>query len=158
MLISPAYAQAAGGGSDTLMTFAPLVLIFVVFYFLLIRPQQKKAKTHREMLGNLRRGDRIVTNGGLIGKITRIPNEAELIIEIAEGIKVRVLRGMISEVSAKTERARDRKRDQEDEYDEDEDEIEEEEDYDDEDDDAEDGEDDDAKDEDGEDDKKAESK
>ena len=134
MLISPAYAQS-GGGLGGMESLLPLVLIFVVFYFLLIRPQQKKAKTHREMLGNLRRGDLIVTNGGLIGKIIRIPNEAELIIEIAEGVKVRVLRSMISEVSAKTERARDRKREQEDEYDEDEDEeeLEENEDYDDED-------------------------
>jgi preprotein translocase subunit YajC len=121
MLISPAYAQS-GGGFGGMESLLPLVLIFVVFYFLLIRPQQKKAKTHREMLGNLHRGDRIVTNGGLIGKITRIPNDAELIIEIAEGIKVRVLRGMISEVSAKTERVRDRKRDEEDEYDEEEEE------------------------------------
>ncbi len=132
MLISPAYAQS-GGGLGGMESLLPLVLIFVVFYFLLIRPQQKKAKTHREMLGNLRRGDLIVTNGGLIGKIIRIPNEAELIIEIAEGVKVRVMRGMISEVSAKTERARDRKREQEDEYDEDEEELEENEDYDDED-------------------------
>ena len=131
MLISPAYAQS-GGGLGGMESLLPLVLIFVVFYFLLIRPQQKKAKTHREMLGNLRRGDLIVTNGGLIGKIIRIPNEAELIIEIAEGVKVRVLRGMISEVSAKTERARDRKREQEDEYDEDEEELEENEDYEDE--------------------------
>ncbi len=128
MLISPAYAQS-GGGLGGMESLLPLVLIFVVFYFLLIRPQQKKAKTHREMLGNLRRGDQIVTNGGLVGKIIRIPNEAELIIEIAEGVKVRVLRGMISEVSAKTERARDRKREQEDEYDEDQEELEENEDY-----------------------------
>ena len=83
----------------------PLVLIFVVFYFLLIRPQQKKAKVHREMLGNVRRGDRIVTNGGLIGTITRVPNETELIIEVAEGVKVRVLRGMIAESLSKTEPA-----------------------------------------------------
>jgi preprotein translocase subunit YajC len=144
MLISPAYAQS-GGGFGGMESLLPLVLIFVVFYFLLIRPQQKKAKAHREMLGNLHRGDRIVTNGGLIGKITRIPNDAELILEIAEGVKVRVLRGMISEVSAKTERARDRKRDQEEDHneDEDEDEIEENGDYDNDDaDDADDAEDD----------------
>ena len=149
MFISPAYAQS-GGGLGGMESLLPLVLIFVVFYFLLIRPQQKKAKAHREMLGNLHRGDRIVTNGGLIGKITRIPNDAELILEIAEGVKVRVLRGMISEVSAKTERARDRKRDQEEDFDEDEDEIEENGDYDNDDaDDADDAEDD------GDDDKKA---
>ena len=74
---------------------------FVVFYFLLIRPQQKKAKVHREMLSNLRRGDRIVTNGGLIGTITRVPNETELILEVADGVKVRVLRGMIAESMSK---------------------------------------------------------
>ena len=80
----------------------PLVLIFVVFYFLLIRPQQKKAKQHREMLGDLRRGDRIVTNGGLVGTITRVPNDAELIVEIADGVKVRVMRGMIAESMSKS--------------------------------------------------------
>lgn len=158
MFISPAYAQS-GGGFGGMESLLPLVLIFVVFYFLLIRPQQKKAKAHREMLGNLHRGDRIVTSGGLIGKITRIPNDAELILEIAEGVKVRVLRGMISEVSAKTERARDRKRDEEDDYDEEDDveendDVDENEDYDD---DAEDDADDDA-DEDGGDDKKTEAK
>lgn len=153
MFISPAYAQSAGGMFGGMESLLPLVLIFVVFYFLLIRPQQKKQKAHREMLGNLHRGDRIVTNGGLIGKIIRIPNDAELIIEIAEGVKVRVLRGMISEVSAKTERARDRKRDQDrdEEEDENEDEgdiednIEDGDDYDNDDNDADDGGDDDRK-------------
>ncbi len=80
----------------------PLVLIFVVFYFLLIRPQQKKAKVHREMLGNLRRGDRIVTNGGLVGNVTRVPNDTELIVEIADGVKVRIMRAMIAESMAKS--------------------------------------------------------
>ena len=105
MLITPALAQSGslgGGGFGGLM---PIVLVMVIFYFLLIRPQQKKAKVHREMLGNVRRGDRIVTNGGLIGTITRVPNETELIIEVAEGVKVRVLRGMIAESLSKTEPA-----------------------------------------------------
>ena len=102
MFVSPAWAQSAGGGGlGGLEQLLPLVLIFVVFYFLLIRPQQKKAKVHREMLSNLRRGDRIVTNGGLIGTITRVPNETELILEVAEGVKVRVLRGMIAESMTK---------------------------------------------------------
>jgi preprotein translocase subunit YajC len=96
----------------------PLVLIFVVFYFLLIRPQQKKAKQHREVLGNLRRGDRIVTNGGLIGTITRVPNDGELIVEIADGVKVRVMRGMIAESLSKTDpapaKSKDKDKDQDD--------------------------------------------
>ena len=105
MFISPAHAQAAGGGFGGFGGFEsllPLVLIFVVFYFLLIRPQQKKAKLHRELLAALRRGDRIVTSGGLIGKITRV-GDNELVVEIAEGVRVRVARGMVSDVLAKTE-------------------------------------------------------
>ena len=102
MFISPAYAQAAGDGIGGFGSLLPLVLIFVVFYFLLIRPQQKKAKEHRAMLGVLRRGDRIVTSGGLIGKITRV-NENELTVEIADDVRVRVVRSMISDVLAKTE-------------------------------------------------------
>ncbi len=102
MLVSPAWAQSGGGGFGGMESLLPLVLIFVVFYFLLIRPQQKKAKVHREMLGNLRRGDRIVTNGGLVGNVTRVPNDTELIVEIADGVKVRVMRGMIAESIAKS--------------------------------------------------------
>lgn len=103
MLVSPAWAQSGGGGGfGGMEQLLPLVLIFVVFYFLLIRPQQKKAKQHREMLGDLRRGDRIVTNGGLVGTITRVPNDAELIVEIADGVKVRVMRGMIAESMSKS--------------------------------------------------------
>ncbi len=116
MFVSPAYAQGAGGfgGMESLL---PLVLIFVVFYFLLIRPQQKKAKAHREMLGALRRGDRIVTGGGLIGQIIRVVSENELIVEIAKDIKVRVMRSMVSDVIAKTEPARGK--DDDDDYDDD---------------------------------------
>jgi len=105
MFISPAYAQSAGGGFGGMESLLPLVLIFVVFYFLLIRPQQKKQKTHREMLEALRRGDRVVTAGGIVGTITKA-SETELTVEISEGIKVKVMRGMISDVLAKTE-ARD---------------------------------------------------
>ncbi|GAB6053922.1 preprotein translocase subunit YajC [Magnetospira thiophila] len=106
MFFSPAYAQAAGaqpGGMEGLMSMAPLVLIFVVFYFLLIRPQQKRAKEHKAMLEALRRGDKIVTNGGLIGTITKVVNDDEVMLEIAEGTKVRVMRAMIAQVMAKTE-------------------------------------------------------
>jgi len=106
MWISPAYAQGAGGGGgDMLTAFLPLVLIFVVFYFLLIRPQQKKAKDHREMLGRVRRGDRVVTNGGIIGTVSKVNNETELTVEIAEGVKVLVARGMIAEVLTKNQPA-----------------------------------------------------
>ena len=102
MLISPAWAQGSGGfGLEGLGGFLPIILIFVVFYFLLIRPQQKKAKDHRQMISDLRRGDRVVTNGGLIGTIVRVPNESELILEVAEDVKVRVMRGMIAESRAK---------------------------------------------------------
>ena len=122
MFVSPAWAQSAGGGGfGGIEQLLPLVLIFVVFYFLLIRPQQKKAKVHREMLGNLRRGDRIVTNGGLIGSITRIPNETELILEVADGVKVRVLRGMIAESLSKTDPAPSKSKKEKDQDDDDQD-------------------------------------
>jgi preprotein translocase subunit YajC len=119
MFISPAWAQGAGGGGlGELGGILPLVLIFVVFYFLLIRPQQKKAKQHREMLGNLRRGDQVVTNGGLIGTISKVPNDTQLILEIADGVKVRVLRGMIAESLSKTGPVADREDDKDDKDDE----------------------------------------
>ncbi|MDM7947815.1 MAG: preprotein translocase subunit YajC [Oceanibaculum nanhaiense] len=114
MLISPAYAQSAGG-SDFIVSLLPLVLIFVVFYFLLIRPQQKKVKAHKEMLSNIRRGDRVVTNGGIIGTVTRVNDDSELTLEIAEGVRVRSLRSMVADVLAKTEPARARDDDAEDE-------------------------------------------
>ena len=100
MFISPAYAQGGGGGFD-LVGIMPLVLIFAVFYFLLLRPQQKKAKADREMLGAITRGDKIITGGGIMGKVTKVVNDNELAVEIAEGIKVKVQRGMVAGVIAK---------------------------------------------------------
>jgi preprotein translocase subunit YajC len=108
MFVSPAYAKAAGIGGGEFGMFVPLILIFVVFYFLMIRPQQKKQKTHREMIGALRRGDRIVTNGGLIGSITRVANDNELILEVASGVKVRVLRSMVADLLSKPQPVRRR--------------------------------------------------
>lgn len=104
MWISPAFAQAAGaaGQQNAFTAFLPLILIFIVFYFLLIRPQQKKLKEHRAMLTALRRGDRIITNGGIIGLVTKV-EERELIVEIAEGVRVHVARDMVSSVVSKTE-------------------------------------------------------
>jgi preprotein translocase subunit YajC len=101
MLISPAFAQTAGGGQDMLMSLAPLVLIFVVFYFLLIRPQQKRVKEHKAMLGALRRGDKVVTGGGIIGTVARVPNDEEVVVDIADGVRVRVVRGTITSILTK---------------------------------------------------------
>jgi preprotein translocase subunit YajC len=104
MFISQAFAQAAGaaapgGGMEGLLQFAPLVLIFVVFYFLMIRPQQKRQKQHQATVRAAKRGDRIVTSGGIVGVISKA-NEADndVEVEIAQGVKVRVVRSAISEV------------------------------------------------------------
>jgi preprotein translocase subunit YajC len=111
MWISTAYAQGAGSlqslldNQGALLQFMPLVLIFVVFYFLLIRPQQQKAKQHRATLDALRRGDRVVTGGGIIGTVAQVVGPEEVAIDIAQGVRVRVRRGTISEVLAKTEPA-----------------------------------------------------
>ena len=106
MLISTAYAQGTGitgifDNQGAMIQFLPLVLIFVVFYFLLIRPQQRKAKDHKTMLDALRRGDRVVTGGGIIGTVSRVDNPEEVTVDIAEGVRVRVLRSTITSVLAK---------------------------------------------------------
>lgn len=108
MLISPAFAQAAapaapGGVMESLGAFLPLVFIFVIFYFLLIRPQQKRMKDHKAMLAAIRRGDRIVTNGGIIGSVVKVSNDTELLVEIADNVRVKVLRDMVADVASKTE-------------------------------------------------------
>ncbi|KAF0117286.1 MAG: preprotein translocase subunit YajC [Rhodospirillaceae bacterium] len=103
--ILPAYAQtgAQQGSTELFNTLLMFGLIFLVFYFLVIRPQQKKMKQHREMLGALRRGDRVVTAGGIIGLVTRVVNEQEVMLEIADTVRVRVVRDTITSVMAKTE-------------------------------------------------------
>lgn len=109
MFISPAYAQAAGGGGGGgLEAFLPLILIFVVFYFLLIRPQQKKMKQHKEMLGNIRRGDKVVTGGGIIGTVHKVNENDELSVEIAPDVRVKVDRNMVATVLNKTEPVADK--------------------------------------------------
>lgn len=85
--------------------FAPLVLIFLIMYFLLIRPQQKKMKEHQQMVENLRRGDQVVTQGGVIAKVSKVKEDGELEVEIAEGVKVRVVKSTIAQVLNKTEPA-----------------------------------------------------
>src|SRR5262245_19159084 len=81
MLIRPAFAQAAGGGSDFSIQRVPILLMFVIFYLLLLRPQQQRAKAHREMVANLRRGDTVVTSGGIIGKVTKVRDDSEIEVE-----------------------------------------------------------------------------
>ena len=85
--------------------FIPLILIFAIMYFLLIRPQQKKLKDHQAMVKALRRGDQVVTQGGLIGKVTKVKEDNELELELAQGVKVRVVQSTISQVLSKTEPA-----------------------------------------------------
>ena len=103
MLISPAYAQAgAAAEPNLLVTFLPLIAIFAIFYFLMIRPQQRKMKVHREMVANLRRGDKVVTAGGFIGTVAKVHDD-ELEVEIAKDVKVRVVRGTITEVVNKSQ-------------------------------------------------------
>ena len=104
MFITPAYAQGFGfGDSQAMIQFLPLVLIFVVFYFLLIRPQQKRAKDHKTILGNLRRGDRVVTGGGIIGTVAKVVSDDEVAVDIADNVRVRVVRSTITSVLARTE-------------------------------------------------------
>ncbi len=103
MFVSPAYAQAADGGGGGIVAFLPLILIFIVFYFFLIRPKQKKAKEHKAMLGAIRRGDKVVTGDGIFGTVTKVIDDNVVAVEIADGVKVRVQRGLIFSVMAKTD-------------------------------------------------------
>ena len=103
MLVTPAYAQAAGGGAEIVMSILPFILIFVIMYFLIIRPQRQQVKKREEMLKAIRRGDQIVTGGGILAKVTKVIDDTELEAEIAEGTKVRVARALIAEVRVKGE-------------------------------------------------------
>jgi preprotein translocase subunit YajC len=110
-MITPAYAQGLGTGSPTEMmtTILPFVAIFVIMYFLILRPQQKRAKQHQEMVKNVRRGDTLVTSGGLVGKVTKVVDDDQVEIEIADGVRVRQVRSMVADVRAKTEPVKDEK-------------------------------------------------
>jgi preprotein translocase subunit YajC len=107
LLITPAFAQGALGGGDMnamLVNIVPFVLIFVIMWFLIIRPQQRRVKEHQEMLKNVRRGDTVVTSGGIIGKVTKVTEDgADIDVEIADGVRVKVARAMIAEVRTKGE-------------------------------------------------------
>ncbi len=107
LFISPAFAQGAAPGGDVMSligNFAPFVLIFIIMWFLIIRPQQRRVKTHQEMIKNVRRGDTIVTSGGIIGKVSKVlEDSADIEVEIADNVKVKVARAMIAEVRTKSE-------------------------------------------------------
>ena len=108
MFITPAFAQAAGA-TDTnnmLMSLLPFALIFIIMYFLIIRPQQKKAKEHNELVKNIRRGDIVITSSGLVGKVTKVVDDDQIEFEISDGVRVRQMRQMISIVRAKGEPAK----------------------------------------------------
>ncbi len=104
ILMKPVLAQVGGAGLESLMQFLPFILIFVIMYFLILRPQQQRLKAQQEMLKNIRRGDTIVLGGGLIGKVTKVTDGTdEIEAEISTGVKVRVSRALIVEVRAKGE-------------------------------------------------------
>jgi preprotein translocase subunit YajC len=107
MFATPAFAQAAGGAGagSAFASFIPLILIFAIMYFLLIRPQQKKMKEHKAMVEALRRGDQVLTSGGIVGKVTKVQEDGLVEVEIADNVKVKVLRHTISQVMNKTEPA-----------------------------------------------------
>jgi preprotein translocase subunit YajC len=107
MFVTPAFAQAAapGGAAAAFTSFVPLILIFAIMYFLLIRPQQKKLKEHKAMVEALRRGDQVLTGGGIIGKVHKVNDDGILEVEISEGVRVRIPRSTITQVMAKTEPA-----------------------------------------------------
>ncbi len=109
MFASPAFAQTAAdaGAGGGLLGIVPFILMFVIFYFFLIRPQQKRMKEHKKMIENLRRGDQVVTSGGILGKVTKVLEEDEVEIQIAEGVKVRLVKSTISAVLAKSEPAKE---------------------------------------------------
>ena len=105
MFVSEAWAQTGSSGSgDIFVSLMPLILIFAVFYFLLIRPQQKRQKAHREAVGALRRGDKVLTGGGIFGTVVKIVDDTEVLVEISEGVRVSLSRMTIQEVISKSQK------------------------------------------------------
>jgi preprotein translocase subunit YajC len=109
MFITPAFAQGLFGGDSAGMitSFMPLLLILVIMYFLILRPQQQKVKQHQAMIKSLRRGDTVITNGGLVAKVTKVIDDDQIEVEIADGVRVRHMRAMVSDVRAKGEPVKD---------------------------------------------------
>jgi preprotein translocase subunit YajC len=112
MFVTPAFAQAPGGGAfgpDMLMSILPFILIFVIMYFLIIRPQRTQMKKRQEMLTAVRRGDTVVTGGGIVGKVQKVVDDNEVEVEIAEGVRIKVLRSTLMDVRVKGEPVADNK-------------------------------------------------
>src|SRR5690606_11286977 len=112
MFVTPAYAQAAGGAGgamDIFTSLMPILLLVVIFWLLIFRPQQKRMKAHQAMLSAITRGDTVVTSGGLIGKVTKAVDGEDLEVEIAQGTRVKVSRGGISDVRSKSQPVNDNK-------------------------------------------------
>src|SRR3954451_21295048 len=109
MFMTPAFAQGSmfGGDGSTLFQLAPFALIFVIMYFLILRPQQKRARQHQDMVKAVRRGDTVVTSGGLIGKVTKVVDDDQIEVELTEGVRVRQMRAMVTDVRAKGEPVKD---------------------------------------------------
>lgn len=111
MFVTPAYAQAAGGAGatgDLFLNLAPILFLIIIFWFLIFRPQQKRMKEQRALLAGIRRGDTIVTSGGLVGKVTKVLDDSpDLEVEVAQGVKVKVVRAMVSDVRSKPEPVND---------------------------------------------------
>ena len=107
MWISPAFAQADAAAPNPFIQLAPLIFIFVIFYFLLIRPQQQARKKHLELVTNVRRGDVVVTAGGVVGKVTKVLDDAEVMVELADNVTVKIVKSTLSDVRTKTEPAND---------------------------------------------------
>ena len=107
MFVTPAFAQSGGltGGPDILMSILPFALIFVIMYFLIIRPQRQQMKKREEMLKAVRRGDTVVTGGGVVARVTKVISDSEVEVEIAKGIKVKVIRSTLTDIEAKGEPA-----------------------------------------------------
>src|SRR5512134_586527 len=101
MLITPAYAQGALGGDNMLVSLLPFVLIFVIMYFLILRPQQKRQKQHADMVKNVRRGDTVVTSGGLVGKVNKVIDDEKVEVEVVSDVRVVQMRSMLPDVRAK---------------------------------------------------------
>jgi preprotein translocase subunit YajC len=109
MFVTPALAQGGGmlGGDNIMVQLLPFVLIFVIMYFLILRPQQKRSREHQDLVKNLRRGDTVITSGGLMGKVTKVVDDDQIEVEVADGVRVRQVRSMISGVRAKGEPVKD---------------------------------------------------